>query len=108
LTKNIPVIVYNGTFIINPNTQEKLHALYFTEAQKDIAIKILDEYSIYPLVYGYINGEEKVSWLKHKENIGIKKYVNSRKGDTRLRSVKTIEELYHGKLFYFTCVGRKE
>jgi Cof subfamily protein (haloacid dehalogenase superfamily) len=108
LTKNIPVIVYNGTFIINPNTKEKIFSLYFTEEQKNSVITILDNHSISPLVYGYVNGEEKVSWLKCKENIGIKKYVNSRQGDARLRPIETIEELYSGELFYFTCIGEKE
>jgi Cof subfamily protein (haloacid dehalogenase superfamily) len=108
LTKNIPVIVYNGTFIINPNTKEKLYSLYFTEEQKNIVMEILNKHSIFPLVYGFINGEEKVSWLTDKENAGIVNYVNNRKGDARLRPIKTIDELYSGELFYFTCIGEKE
>jgi Cof subfamily protein (haloacid dehalogenase superfamily) len=108
LTKNIPVIVYNGTFIINPNTKEKLYSLYFTEEQKNIVMDILNKHLIFPLVYGYINGEEKVSWLTHKENAGIVNYVNNRKGDTRLRPIETIDDLYTGELFYFTCIGEKE
>jgi 5-amino-6-(5-phospho-D-ribitylamino)uracil phosphatase len=108
LTTNIPVIIYNGTFIVNVYTKERLFSLYFTEEEKTMIINILDKYPIYPLVYGFVNDEERVSWIKGKENDGVKRYINSRKGDKRLRSIKTKEELYNGKLFYFTCIGEKE
>jgi 5-amino-6-(5-phospho-D-ribitylamino)uracil phosphatase len=108
LTTNIPVIIYNGTFIVNAYTKERLFSLYFTEEEKTMIINILDKHPIYPLVYGFINDEERVSWIKDKENDGVKGYINSRKGDKRLRPIKTKEELYNGKLFYFTCIGEKE
>ncbi len=108
LTKNIPVIVYNGTCIVNPNTKEKLFSLYFDEHQKKTVIDFLNKKSMYPLVYGYVNGEEKVSWLKSKTNAGIKRYIHSRNGDPRLRPIETIDELYSGELFYFTCIGERD
>ena len=107
LSTNIPVIIYNGTFIVNPYTKEKLFSLYFSEKEKNIVIDFLGKCSIYPLVYGYVSNEEKVSWIIDKENYGIRNYVNSRKNDKRLRPVKTKEELYSGELFYFTCIGEK-
>jgi Cof subfamily protein (haloacid dehalogenase superfamily) len=107
LTKNIPVIIYNGTFIVNSYTKEKLFSLYFTEEEKNIVMNFLNKNSIYPLVYAFVDDEEKVSWKTDEENDGIKKYISSRKGDRRLRPVKTIEELYGGKTFYFTCIGEK-
>jgi len=108
LTTNIPVIIYNGTFIINAYTKEKLFSLYFTDEEKEMVISILNKYPIYPLVYGYINDEERVSWIKTKENDGIIRYLNLRKGDKRLRPIETKEELYSGKLFYFTCIGERK
>lgn len=108
LTTNIPVIIYNGTFIVNAYTKERLFSLYFTEEEREMIINILDKYPIYPLVYGFVNGEEKVSWILNKENDGTKRYINLRKGDKRLRPIRTKEELYSGKLFYFTCIGEKK
>jgi Cof subfamily protein (haloacid dehalogenase superfamily) len=109
LKMNNPVIIYNGSFIVNPNTNEKLFSLYFNEREKETVKNFLINHSVYPLVYGNINKEEKVSWLKSKENNGINHYKNSRKGDKRLRPVETIEQLYKGELFYFTCIsGKKE
>jgi Cof subfamily protein (haloacid dehalogenase superfamily) len=108
LIMNNPVIIYNGTFIINPNTNEKLFSLCFDEQDKETVKNFLTNYSIYPLVYGNVNGEEKVSWIKSEENTGINHYKNSRKGDKRLRPVETVEQLYQGELFYFTCIGDKK
>ncbi|MDR0302134.1 MAG: HAD family hydrolase [Treponema sp.] len=108
LTTNIPVIIYNGTFIVNAYTKEKLFSLYFNENEKNTVMEFLNRYSIYPLVYGFVNGEEKVSWITSKENDGIKRYLDLRKGDPRLRPVETKDNLYLGELFYFTCIGEKE
>ena len=91
LTTNIPVIIYNGTFIVNAYIKEKIFSLYFTDEEKEIIISYLNKYPIFPLVYGYINGEERVSWIKTKENDGIKRYINIRKGDKRLRPIGTYE-----------------
>lgn len=108
LVLNNPVIIYNGTFIINPNTNEKLFSIFFNEQEKETVKNYLNGKSIYPLVYGYVNGEEKVSWIKSKENSGIKNYINTRKGDKRLRPIEKINQLYEGELFYFTCIGNKK
>jgi len=68
----------------------------------------LGKYSIYPLVYNFVNSVEKVSWIKNKENYGIKRYLDTRKEDPRLRPVEKNNDLYSGELFYFTCIGEKE
>ena len=108
LITNLPIITLNGTFLINGSTGEKLFSLYFTEKQKSNIIEILNKYSMFPLVHSYINEEEKVSWLKNKENEGIRNYLNSRKGDKRLRPVSKKEDLYCGEFFNLFFFGRKE
>jgi len=108
LRTDIPVIIYNGTFIVNAYTKEKLFSLYYSEEEKNKVIDFLGKHSIYPLVYGFVNGVEKVSWIKNKENYGIKRYLDIRKGDPRLRPVENNHDLYRGEFFYFTCIGEKE
>jgi Cof subfamily protein (haloacid dehalogenase superfamily) len=108
LAADIPVIIYNGAFIVHADTGEKVYSLYFNEHEKERVAGILNELAIYPLVYGYINGNEHVSWLRDKENDGIANYVRSRKGDKRLRPVDNTEQLYAGELFYFTCIGKRD
>lgn len=107
LTTNIPVIVYNGTFILNADSGEILSSTLFLEDEQQFIIQLLDKHHIYPLVYSFINGMEKVSWLPSTENEGMKRYLSLRKGDKRLNPVSAPEQLYEGDVFYFTCIGEK-
>ena len=66
-------------------------------------------YRISPLVYSFIDGIEKVSWIPQKENEGIRRYyLSMRQGDKRFRAVTDIETLYEGAMFYFTYIGEKD
>lgn len=108
LITNIPVIVYNGTFIINAKSDEIISSTTFTRQERKYIINLLAKHKIFPIVYSFINGIEKVSWTHGKENYGINNYLNKRKGDIRLNPVSNIYHLYDGKVFYFTCIGEKE
>ncbi len=67
LITNIPVIIHNGTFVVNASTREKLLSLHFTEEEKAKIINIFDKYPIYPLVYAFVNDEERVSWITNND-----------------------------------------
>lgn len=108
LSMDIPIIAYNGAFIIHPSTGEILSKESFTIEDMKQVIDVLDSFNIYPLVYSYVEGEEKVSWIVTEENEGIRRYLSLRKGDKRLRPVSNKEELYQGDMFYFTCIGERE
>ena len=108
LSTNIPVIAYNGAFIMQPSTGEILSAESFTEEERARVREVLDRFGISPLVYAFVNGIEKVSWIPEKENDGIRRYLELRKGDPRFRPVTTRNGLFEGSMFYFTCIGEKE
>lgn len=108
LTTNIPVIVYNGAFTLNPATDEILTSNIFNDTEKQFVVDLLIQNKIYPLVYAYIDGIEKVSWLCSKENEGFRRYLCLRKGDKRLNPLTDENELYKGNVFYFTCIGESE
>lgn len=108
LFNKLPVIVYNGAFIIDKVNGEKLAANFFNSQNKNIIIDILKKNQLSPLVYSYINDVEKVSWLPNNENMGLQRYINNRKGDKRLNSVNSGPQLYEGKIFYFVCIGKQE
>ncbi len=107
LSTNIPIIAYNGAFIFQPETGEILSREDFSSAERAYAIEVIRANNILPLVYSFVDGVEKVSWLSGRENDGIRRYLSLRKGDRRLRPVKDDEELYQGEIFYFTCIGEK-
>ena len=108
LSTDIPVIVYNGAFILHPATGEILSREGFQKEEMKEIIEVMDRFDISPLVYSFVEDVEKVSWIVSRENEGIQRYLNLRKGDRRLRPVSSREELYQGDMFYFTCIGEKD
>lgn len=106
-TKN-PVITYNGAFIVQPQTGEILSSLFFTEEEAEFTKETLERQGISPLVYGYVAGQERVSWNTARENDGIRRYISNRKEDRRMRPLKDGRGLYDGEAFYYTCIGERE
>ena len=107
LEAKIPLIIYNGAFIIDNVTGEILLSNYF---EKDV-VNVLDEligWNIYPIVYAYIDGVEKFSFVPEKCNSGTLNFLDTRKGDVRTNMVDSVEKLYEGNIFYITCIDEKE
>ena len=107
LSTKIPVIAYNGAFIFQPSSGAVLSKEGFTAEERDHVRKVLDHFRISPLVYSFVGGEEKVSWIPRYENEGIRRYLSMRRGDRRLRAVSGSGTLYEGEVFYYTCIGEK-
>ena len=108
LSTKIPVIAYNGAFILQPSTGEILSGESFTGEERSLVRHVLDSHGISPLVYSFVDGVEKVSWIPQNENDGIRRYLRLRQGDPRFRPVTGKEALYEGEMFYFTCIGEKD
>lgn len=103
-----PAVIYNGAFIVNTQSKEKLLENSFSAKEIKNAACLFKEGGVYPLVYSFIDGAEKVSWLSNTENEGMLHYINNRKSDGRFREVSDASQLYEGDVFYFTCIGAKE
>lgn len=108
LKTTMPVIVYNGAFIMDPYTGEILSSLFFTEEEAAFVRRNIEKTQVSPLVYSFLEKVEKVSWNTRQENPGIERYLSLRKGDRRLRPLDGVEGLYDGDIFYYTCIGEKE
>ncbi len=108
LSQKIPIIAYNGAFIIEPCTGEFLSHESFSCEETETVIDTLEKLDIHPAVYSLIDGTEKVSWERGTETEGMAHYLSKRRGDRRLRPLDTNEWLYDGEVFYFTCIGEKE
>ncbi len=108
LTLTMPVIVYNGAFIMHPGSGEMISSLYFSKEEAGFIRQILEQAQISPLVYSFVENRERVSWNITRENDGIRRYLSKRKGDRRLRPLEGAEGLYGGNVFYYTCIGEKE
>ncbi len=107
INAKIPLIVYNGAFVIDNVTEDILIANYFDSS----VYEVLDELfanKVYPIVYAYIEGKEKFSFVPELCTGGMKKFINSRSGDIRTNTVKTTADLKSGDIFYITCIDEPE
>lgn len=99
----LPVIVYNGAFIMDHMTGKILDANYFDETVTDV-LDDLSALRIDPIVYARIDGKEKFSFVPALCTFGMKKFLDSRRDDGRRNAVKTPGDLKRGDIFYITCI----
>lgn len=104
LELRFPVITYNGACIKHPSTGEIIEIQGLDEEQVDYVRESLREYGVSPLVYTFLDGEEKVLWQRGTESAGMQHYLDSRSGDGRMLPVDRFDELFCGEIFYMTCI----
>lgn len=130
LHARIPVIIYNGAFIRDHVSGEILLSSYFEDGAEALLKELLDA-DVYPLVYATFSGDsrasvedgqgernhrvedergqtEKFSHIPQRATEGMRRFLDTRKGDERERAVSTVEELMDGDIFYFTCIDERE
>lgn len=105
LNVELPVIVYNGAMIVNSRTGEALLRNRFLPEEQDEIRRKIESCGISPLVYAHVDGQERVSWRRGTEHEGMKNYLESRRGDPRLRPCETWAEVFRGAAFYYTCIA---
>lgn len=107
LDAKIPLIVYNGAFVIDNVSEKILISNYFQDDIKEV-LKELFSNEIYPIVYSYIDAVEYFSFIPDKCNKGMRAFLDTRKGDRRWRVACNREQLIQGEMFYVTCIDSKE
>ena len=108
LNAKIPIITYNGAVILQNNTYEILAKNTFSREEKEEILNELLCQGIYPVVYAYILGKERFSYLVNKCNRATLQFLLTRKGDIRYTPIKFDNELGYGEVFYFVCIDRYE
>lgn len=103
----IPMIVYNGVFVMDSATGETLLSNFFGE-EGDALLRDLLDREVYPIVYSFREGEEKFSYIPEKCSKGMQTFLDTRKGDPREHPVAETGELFDGEKFYFACIDEPE
>lgn len=106
ITAKIPLIVYNGAFIVNNATGEIMEAVDFGGAAQGVLRELMDA-GVYPIVYAMVDGAEKFSYIPQLASRAVMEFVATRKGDRRDRPVNTVSELLRGNCFYITCIDEE-
>ena len=107
LNAQIPLIVYNGAFVINHGTHEIMISNFFEPDVKEILSELL-AHDIYPIVYAFVDGVEKFTYIDEKCTWGMREYVSTRAGDPRENIVADPSPLFLGDIFYITCIDTPE
>ena len=108
LRMDLPVIVYNGAFIQSAVTGKVISSQGFSAEERAWIFGLLEDNEIYPFTYKFLEGRERVHWMRECENEGALWYLGKRIGDPRMQRVASLEELRSGEVFYFTCIGERE
>lgn len=98
-----PAVTFNGVFVIDPRDGRHIVENVFAPRSVEIAVDYFNRMDLAPLVYSYIDGRERVSYLESRLD-DVYGYVSTRKTDKRLRPVKSREQLFQGRIFYFTLL----
>lgn len=107
LDAKIPLIVYNGAFVIDNATEEIMISNFFGADIQQVLEELLG-HAVYPIVYAFIDGVERFSYIRERCGQGMLEYIDSRAGDRRDHPVKDEAALRDGEIFYITCIGEEE
>ena len=104
----LPVICANGVFIYDSLSKERLLSNFFAQAEAEAIANTLLSMGVFPMVYAYINGAEKISYIEKHAAPALKSFLSYRENDPRRRLVQTAKELFSGDIFRFACWDTEE
>ena len=108
LTANLPVIVYNGVFVLEQGSGKRLFGNAFLPEESQSILGELTAHGVYPVVYSLIDGEEKYSYCLDHIDRGVSDLLAAHPNDARERGVDSVAALTDGECFCFACSGEKE
>ena len=108
LNLKAPIAAFNGAFIVDPKDGGYIDRCLMEQSRIEPLMEIVRARELSVLVYAFVGGAEKVSWLRGKESPGVLSYIDSRKGDKRLRPVDDYDSLFEGEMYYLTLIGTKD
>lgn len=101
---NIPAVVYNGTFIVNASTGERISVRSMTHEESAYVLSVFEKYGVSPIVYSIIDGVEKYSFSYEELPTASKIFLDKRKGDAR-ENPTTPDRLGDGEVFHFSSLA---
>lgn len=107
LDAHIPLIVYNGAFIVDNVTHERLVCNLFTQEDAVSILQDIFHCGISPIVY-CLDDQERFVYNRNRINTDTKDFVDSRRGDPRDTPVDNNDMLLRKGIFYFTCIDSSE
>ena len=101
----LPAITYNGAFIVKPDSGDIIRAFTLDDEKFAFILSAIEKFNLSPLVYSFIDGAQRVMWVKGRETDGIRNCLNARPGDKRFMGVDSLQDLNNGQIYYVTIIG---
>ncbi len=106
LSGKIPVIVYNGTFILENGGGEKLFSFGFEGGEAARILRILNEGGVYPFVYSTIDKRERFSYIEERMTPDMRDFLSLRFDERRRPTDEA--GAFDGEIFHFSCLDSAE
>ena len=107
ITPPIPVITYNGAWVIENGTARVLRRHGFTAEESREIFDALTARNVWPIVYAMVDGVERFSFCPERSTPGMRAFNDTRHGDPREHPTDEAH-LLDGEVFYFTCIDHPE
>lgn len=107
LEKSLPVIVYNGTFILENGTGCILLSNSFAAQDAAQVWRTFAAGGVYPFVYSHIGGAERASYLPDCLSPDMQGFAATRTEDKRMRPCVE-ESVLEGEVFHFVAMDCAE
>ena len=105
LTAKIPLILYNGAFVIDNQSQEILVSNFFLKEEVNDLTQYFNQKNFYPIVYAFINAQEKFSYIPNRSTKQQLDFISTR-NDKRKNPIEN--NLFQGDVFYVSCIASKK
>lgn len=106
----LPVIVQNGTFIVDSATKKPLWSAKFTPQEAETIFEAFLRRGLFPIIYAVIDGRNRFSYLRDRCTGPQWEFLLPRIGDSdrRAREIFSEEDALDGDLHYFACISDDE
>lgn len=108
LSEEIPVIIFNGTFVLDGSSGEMLSANFFTRDETEEIVKTLTYGEVWPFVHYMDEKTERFTYIEDKLSRGASAFVEERRDDPRRLTSLDADGLKAENAFHFTCIDEKE
>lgn len=103
----LPIIAYNGAFIVDTKTGRIIHKTAFTSEEAQEIYSVYRSFGLSPIVYRLAGGRERFSYDDSSVNRLTRDFIESRGEDPRKDPLTGDSEILEGEPFYFNCIGEE-
>ncbi len=109
LVPNVPIVVYTGAFLVNPETREKIITHFMSKKEIEAVTEAVEKFAQIPVVYSVLEGKEKFIYDFSVVSDNVKRFVKTRENGNRNNPVEGgFESTLIGDIFYFAFMEPKE